>query len=1250
MIPSRYTVLIICAPLFPFLLFAQGSELLKNFKNPPAEYTLLPFWSWNGTLTAEKLIWQINQMQEKGIHGAFLHSRAGLDESETPYFSEGFWNAVDTTVKYSTAVGFQTCLYDEDKWPSGSAGGRTLATHPEEFVKKILFYSKMELAGPQTIRLNLHKKPMSVFAGRISESGDYDLNSQLNLSGQTGKEWQVPSGRWVVISFAIMPDPEKQIDYLDSLAVARFIDITHEEYFKRYSQYFGNTIPGIFFDEIYANYANMDGNIFWTDDFLQQFKKIKGYDLTENLPLLVFNDAEKSAKTRYDYFDVVRQLYIRAWFKPYADWCAKHSIWATGHTTEKLVHYKRQADYFSTMGQLQVPGADNEEYRYGYPRMIDWYNLKQISSIAHLNGRKRVMAESMGGGGYTIALEEYRYGLSMLAVYGINMFIPHLFHYTTDTPSSQADWPPSWFFSNPYWKYFTSLADFGRRLSYLNSQGSEVCDVALLYPLTDLWVGGYPAQIDDSFYKQVQQVLLENHVNYHIIDPLSLANAKITDRCILAGKGKYRILILPDIHAIQLDVLKQMHDFINAGGIVIALKSLPAGSERGREGDAIVSDKIKQLFGLNAAELRPNEYYQWNMQQTEHYTLKSASGNGAACFSRFAYKLPEIINHFIVPDLTVRGDNAGFLQFNHRYIDGTNVFLLVNDRNLAQKYSISIRDTGALSIWNPETGEALPFTNYRVHDRRTEMILDFQARQCCYLVVDPAKPEPLDVLLESTDLVDCRIEKKHNTVNLEGWGNPDRNHTVVYRLNEQRLQKTWNSLRPLPEISLAGNWQFQLAPHALDYIWQSTIAVDTLQMPVMKFQVERKNLADRSAADFNDSGWKMIKVVDSYNKKTGIQRYLSSWDAYWISYYDNSIHLPAIAGGVRIFHTDFTLTSPVKTAQLAITADQTYELFVNDQLVGSDQDWKTTEVYDISGFLKQGVNQVRLRTTNTKGLLLQADIHLKNGQHIDIKSDSTWRVFGEANERAAFQFAAPPLGTWGDIPNPLTPMQFPLVVWYRQKIPAGVTAIKKPAIKGRYSLFINGTVVPIKIPADSVGFRNLLKKGINTLALRVEASDATCGLIQPLTMICGKTDIGLTRWSELGLSWYSGRAVYRKKVIIPPTYLEQGTRLLLSLGQVNYFAEIWVNGRLAAYRPWPPFQTDISGFLQPGENEIAVVVANLLANQASWNILDDNVSSREARWWHDGSLPREKEKLLSGLLGPVQIIPLHKESLEIKIE
>ncbi len=1237
---------------FSFRVFGQTGELEKNFKNPPAEYSLLPFWSLNGTLTPEKMTRQIDQMLEKGVKGAFLHPRAGLDESATPYFSEGYWKAFDAAIVYSAARGFQACLYDEDKWPSGSAGGRTVAANPEEFVKKALFYTKMEAVGPQTIRLNFHQKPLAVFAGRISDRGVYDFSSQVNLTDKAGGQWDAPEGRWAIISFDRVSDPHRQIDYLDSAAVAKFIEITHEEYFKRYGKHFGTTIPGIFFDEIYANYSKMEGNMFWTDDFLRQFKKIKGYDLNELLPLVIFKDPEKSSKVRYDYFDVVKDLYVKAWFKQYADWCSAHNIWATGHTAEKLVHYKREADYFSTIGQLQVPGADNEDYRYGFPRMVDWYNIKQISSIGNIFDRKRVMVEALGSGGYAIPLEEYRYGFSMLGVYGANMLVPHLFHYTTDTPESQSDWPPSWFYENPYWKYFRPLADFGSRISYMIAQGSEVCDVAVLYPMTDLWEGGYPDGIDDSYYKNLQRFLLEKHINYNAVDPESFSKATVTDGKIKIGRGNYGILILPAIQYIRTDVVRKINSFVENGGTVIALTTLPSLSESGPPNDLFVAEAMKELFGFPPHALRPEEYHHWNKELTDQYTVKTSRRNGAAFFTRFTDQLPEIIAGRVDPDIIVKSDNSGHFRFHHRKAENKDVFLFVNDRNSPETYHVSIRDVGIPSVWNAETGDITPFENYRIKEGRMEMMLSFGPRENFFLVLAPGNVDHSGGLVKSSELEGFKITKGKQHLEVEGWGRCNADNTVVCTANDRTLTATVKSDRSLPEIVLTGDFQFQLAPQALDYKWSATLDADTLELPVMRFRAERASnqgvKAGWSTADFDDLQWTRVKICDVFNKKLGVQRYLSGWDAWWICYYDNTVHLPQFAGGNQSFAKDFLLSDKVKEATIAVVADKSCELFINGQSAGADRNRETAKVIDIAKFLQQGNNTFEFKTTETKGILFQGRITLKNGKVIPIRSDESWQAATEKSGKAdAFRFALPNMGPWGRIENPLQALKYPIKVWYRQPIPAGTSAVCTPDIKGKYALYVNGTLVNVEKAGSMIDIKKLMKKSGNNIAIRIVADDETCGLRHPLKLLCGKTEQPLMSWDKAGLDWYSGRAMYTKEVNIPAEYLQSDTRLILDLGKVNYFAEIWVNGQAVTFLPWGPFRAEIGTFAKAGNNTITVVVANMLINRASWNILDDNIDNKDARWWHDGSIMREKEKMESGLSGPLRIIPYTRQTVKL---
>ena len=72
----------------------EQDTLAKHFKNPPAQYSIIPFWSLNNSLDSTKMNWQMDQMLDKGVYGAFLHAREGLDQSTTPYFSAGWWTAI----------------------------------------------------------------------------------------------------------------------------------------------------------------------------------------------------------------------------------------------------------------------------------------------------------------------------------------------------------------------------------------------------------------------------------------------------------------------------------------------------------------------------------------------------------------------------------------------------------------------------------------------------------------------------------------------------------------------------------------------------------------------------------------------------------------------------------------------------------------------------------------------------------------------------------------------------------------------------------------------------------------------------------------------------------------------------------------------------------------------------------------------------------------------------------------------------
>jgi len=54
--------------------------------------------------------------------------------------------------------------------------------------------------------------------------------------------------------------------------------------------------------------------------------------------------------------------------------------------------------------------------------------------------------------------------------------------------------------------------------------------------------------------------------------------------------------------------------------------------------------------------------------------------------------------------------------------------------------------------------------------------------------------------------------------------------------------------------------------------------------------------------------------------------------------------------------------------------------------------------------------------------------------------------------------------------------------------------------------------------------------------------------------------------------------------------------MILSLGTVCNMAEVWINGKHAGAKLWPPYEFDVGELLKTGKNIIKVRVGNLTGN------------------------------------------------------
>ena len=126
------------------------------FKSPPAEYRAAPFWAWNCELSEEALHKEIDFMKEMGMGGFHMHTRVG---QSTEYLSEDYMNFIKSCTEKAKKENMLAWLYDEDKWPSGFAGGYVTKKKENETDKEKIkrleeenLYLKAELEYSKKLR------------------------------------------------------------------------------------------------------------------------------------------------------------------------------------------------------------------------------------------------------------------------------------------------------------------------------------------------------------------------------------------------------------------------------------------------------------------------------------------------------------------------------------------------------------------------------------------------------------------------------------------------------------------------------------------------------------------------------------------------------------------------------------------------------------------------------------------------------------------------------------------------------------------------------------------------------------------------------------------------------------------------------------------------------------------------------------------------------------------------------------------
>ena len=293
-------------------------KFLAQLQNPPREFTAIPFWFLNGELTDEELRRQLADFAAHGIYGVVLHPRMGLSPDIT-YLGERYFAHIRTAVEAAAALDMKIVLYDEGMYPSGSASGLVVKDHPE-LASEGITLTQTVLPGDELLAQ--------------AESGMLVVRK----SGGTmrGLHWGEDDGE---------KNAPKTADILNPAAVSRFIELTHEAYYRELKEYFGAAIIGFFTDEPSILGRNVSGMFPWTHGFAEIFRRAGGN--AANLAALF--DGRENDDTRL-YHKLLLQREGEVYYGTLSRWCEAHGIGLMGHP--------HQSDDIEVEKYFAVPGQD----------------------------------------------------------------------------------------------------------------------------------------------------------------------------------------------------------------------------------------------------------------------------------------------------------------------------------------------------------------------------------------------------------------------------------------------------------------------------------------------------------------------------------------------------------------------------------------------------------------------------------------------------------------------------------------------------------------------------------------------------------------------------------------------------------------------------------------------------------------------------------------------------------------------------
>ncbi|MBQ7183326.1 MAG: hypothetical protein IJR97_05005 [Clostridia bacterium] len=691
------------------MLYPRNTEAKLDpelFRRPTAEYRGAPFWAWNCDLKDDLLRREIEVMRDMGMGGFHMHTRSGMS---IKYLSDEFMDKVRLCVEEARKNHMLAWLYDEDKWPSGFAGG--YVTEKEENRQRFLLFS-----------------PKAPEKGALLARYEVSLRSdgRLDHYRRLGAEEKADGTVWYASEQVTEPRPwfhfNGYVDTMNKAAIRDFIHITHDRYHEVLGDDMGTICPAIFTDEpqmprktnLFRSTDLQDVVLPWTGDLEETYREAYGESLLDRLPEVIWELPEGISQTRYRYHDHATERFVSAFCDQIGAWCDDHHILMTGHMMQEG----------TLQSQTQAVGEVMRAYRAftlpGIDQLCDgreFVTLKQAASAAHQQGCPGIISEMYGVTNWDFDFKGHKLQGDWQAALGVTVRVHHLY-WCSMHGESKRDYPASIGHQSPWWREYPLIEDHFARVNTLMTRGKPLIRIGVIHPVESCWIAWGPNDLTgvkrvelDRKFAEVTDWLLKDTLDFDYICESTLPRLRKDGPGLTVGEMTYDAVIVPACETIRSTTLDALRALRDGGGKVIFLGSVPK--------------YVDALPSREAAEFSEKcECLPWDRERLNESLLPLRE---IRVLDRKGYPAPTLLT-------ALRSDGDGRALFISHYRPARR-----GAPDKKEEYLITVKGCWDLQVCDTLTGEIRPFKAQR-GENETNFTWNCYSQDSLLLRLEPAAP------------------------------------------------------------------------------------------------------------------------------------------------------------------------------------------------------------------------------------------------------------------------------------------------------------------------------------------------------------------------------------------------------------------------------------------------------------------------------------------------------------------------------